>query len=236
MLKRTSAAVGGVFAGISAFGVLGGTRANPGGDSPQAMATLPNQETDGESVTVSMVNMPEGGYVSIHDLQRFDPETDPSGNELLGHSPPEHTVLQSIIGITDFLEPGMHNDVTVPLFGDFATFEADAALHNDDEDPTALARSQPLIVIPHLNADDTGDRFQEDPDNPGELLEIADPNLRDIPYLDGRSIVDTLDPVVNDIARVALEGDDEENVEEAQTLTQQIRQGVILPRVPDLDG
>jgi len=85
-----------------------------------------NQTTDGSTVTVEEVELPEGGYVAVHDTSLLDGE-----------------VLASVIGVSEYLEDG-GEDVEVELFdvpgGDF----------DDDE----LTETQALIAMPHQETND----------------------------------------------------------------------------------
>lgn len=139
---------------------------------PAAEIAFSDHETSGGSVTVDRVFMEEGGFVSIHDRRRFDGQ-----------------VLGSIIGITDFLEPGSHSGVSVPLF----TANATAPGPGDGQDASGLVENQPLIAIPHLDGNDSGS-FDGEPD----------PAYRNGPR--------TLDQfgAVNDYATVSVAGADPE--------------------------
>jgi len=155
-----------------------------------AKAKLASQSTDGKSVAVHYAYLPDGGYVSIHDVGRF-------GATRLGNDAPEDVILGSIVGITDYLEPGQYTNLTVDLFTKYATFEQDDALN----DGSRLVRSQPLLVIPHTNTDETGTGFREDPEDPG--TQLSGDAGGDGAYRDGPKTVSSL-PVVNDIATVSL--------------------------------
>ncbi|MBX0322366.1 hypothetical protein EGH21_04895 [Halomicroarcula sp. F13] len=61
--------------------------------------TFDDQESDGTTVTVSNVTLPDGGYVVVHD-------------ELLQ----DGDALNSVIGVSEYLEPGQYDEVTVTLF------------------------------------------------------------------------------------------------------------------------
>lgn len=111
-------------------------------DDPAAEITFPDQETPGGSVTVDHVYMEDGGFVSIHDRRRH-----------------EGRVLESIIGITDLLEPGSHSDVSVPLFTENAT----APGPGGGQDENGLVQGQGLIAIPHRDGNDSG-AFDGEPD------------------------------------------------------------------------
>ncbi len=55
-------------------------------------------ESDGNTVTVDRVDLPEGGFVTIHDASLFAGET-----------------FGSVVGTSDYLEAGHHHDVEVTL-------------------------------------------------------------------------------------------------------------------------
>ncbi|WP_254272647.1 DUF7282 domain-containing protein [Haloarcula marina] len=89
---------------------------------PTASATLADQTTDGTSVTVTNVSVSEGGYVTIHDASLLD------GN-----------VVGSVIGVSEYLEPGEYDEVTVTLFD----------VPGAEFDETELTENQTLIAMPH---------------------------------------------------------------------------------------
>lgn len=156
---------------LSAVGLTAGVTAKPSDDSAEPAATIDiqNQRSGGDTVTTASVTMVDGGFVSIHDRRRFQGE-----------------ILGSIIGITDSLAPGRHEDVPVDLFTDAAT--ADGPGEGQDED--GLTHTQPLLAIPHRNASGgVGDTFDGS----------ADGAYRDGPKKVGRF------PVVNDMATVRVD-------------------------------
>jgi hypothetical protein len=124
--------------------------------------------------------------VSIPDRRRF-----------------EGKILPSIIGITDFLEPGQHNNVEVPLF----TVNATAPGPVEGQDQNGLTESQPLIAILHRDANDSG-AFNGEP-NPD-------------PAYKGPGTLDALG-AVNDIATVFVEGADQQERNQAKNEEQQAR-------------
>lgn len=63
------------------------------------LVTIENQTTNGSMVTVQSLTLSEGGYVVIHDARRMD-----SG------------LARNIIGVSTYLDPGTHENVTVTLF------------------------------------------------------------------------------------------------------------------------
>ena len=78
-------------------------------ESETATVSFGNQTTEGDSVTVDSVSLPEGGFVAIHDTT-LTTEDDPLG---------------STIGATGYLEPGEHEEVTAQLL---ETIEEDQEL------------------------------------------------------------------------------------------------------------
>ena len=116
----TATAAIGVAAGLS------GTTVAQSGDS-SASAMFEDQETGGKNVTVQSATLPEGGFVAIHDgrLQ-------------------EGKVFESVIGVSDFLSAGTHEDVKVMLF---------QGVPGGDFDQQRLMEDQTLFAMPHLDTD-----------------------------------------------------------------------------------
>lgn len=87
---------------------------------PNGIVSFADQASDGTTVTVDGVYLPEGGFVVIHDEDPAD-----------GDSPTD------VIGASEYLEPGFHNSVEVEL-DEGEELEADqtvyAALHMDTDD------------------------------------------------------------------------------------------------------
>lgn len=140
------------------------------GDSSAQSATVAfeNQATDGRSVTVDSTNLPEGGYVAIHDASLLE------GN-----------VLESVVGVSDYLEAGSHEHVEITLF------EVEGANFQMSQ----LEGSQPLIAMPH----------QETNDN--ETYEfVASGGKQDGPYVDdGQAVVGLGFVSVGNVATVAFD-------------------------------
>ncbi|MDS0475085.1 hypothetical protein [Natrinema sp. 1APR25-10V2] len=89
----------------------------------EATVTFDNQTTEGETVVVAETTLPNPGFVTIHD------------SSLL-----EGDAIGSVIGVSDSLEAGTHEDITVTL---------DEPLEEDET----------LIAMPHQ---DTNDNQQYD--------------------------------------------------------------------------
>ena len=98
-------------------------------EDENASVEFNNVTTDGETVTVDSVTAPEGGFVAIHNLSLQDGNT-----------------LGSVIGVSEYVEPGTTEDVEVSLFeGVDGTEFTQSELRNNT--------SIPLIAMPHLDTD-----------------------------------------------------------------------------------
>jgi hypothetical protein len=115
-----------------------------------------NQTADGETVTVDSVTVPEGGFVAIHNLSLQDGNT-----------------LGSVIGVSEYLETGTHEDVEITLFeGVEGTEFSQSELKNN--------ANIPLIAMPH-----------SDTDGNEEYDFVASNGSEDGPYTaDGGALVD----------------------------------------------
>ncbi|WP_049898250.1 5'-nucleotidase C-terminal domain-containing protein [Halococcus agarilyticus] len=117
------------FANGSVFAPLG--KIGDGGEKAQsASVTFENQTTDGTTVTVESVTMSEGGFVAIHNASLFN-----------------DNVLGSVIGVSEKLSAGTHENVEVTLF--------DVPGQGFAED-TTLEESGTLIAMPHFDSNENG--------------------------------------------------------------------------------
>ncbi|WP_233514219.1 MULTISPECIES: hypothetical protein [unclassified Haloferax] len=83
----------------------------PTPEEPTASLQFDDQESDGSSVTVASANLSEGGYIAVIDENG------------------------SVVGATDYLEPGEQENVSVPLLeplNESATLTAQAHLDTND--------------------------------------------------------------------------------------------------------
>jgi len=138
---------------ISAGAVgVAGALANGAGGGPSADAATADsatvgsiqfsaQTSGGTTVTVDSVTVPDGGFVTIHDST--------VGDDALG----------SVVGTSEYLSPGTHENVTVSL-----------------EEP--LTESGTYVAMPHRDTD--GDRVYDF---------VADNGGTDGPYTEGESAV-----------------------------------------------
>jgi hypothetical protein len=115
-----------------------------------ATVNFSDQETDGTSVVVESTTLPEGGFVAIHDSSLLD------GN-----------VIGSVIGVSERLSPGLHENVTVELF-----------TVPGGPNETELTESDTLIAMPHL-----------DTNMNGMYDFVVSEGMEDGPYVDNGSAV-----------------------------------------------
>lgn len=104
----------------------GGETEREGDAGPFATIDFRNQSAAGGSVTVREVTLSEGGFVTLHDARLLDP--DPIG---------------SVVGVSEFLEPGQHQAVEIAI-----------------DDPNAITElelpARPLLPMPHLDTNGNG--------------------------------------------------------------------------------
>jgi len=95
-------------------------------DEESAAIDFQNQESDGGTITIASTSLPEGGFVAIHDPTLF-----------------EGDALGSVIGVSEYLDEGDHEDVEVDLFD----------VPGAEFDESELTGTIPLIPMPHLDTD-----------------------------------------------------------------------------------
>ncbi len=94
---------------------------------PFATVDFENQVLDGDTVSVGEAVLSEGGYVALHDARLVEGQT-----------------LESVVGVSEYLEPGRHRMIEVTLDDPDAVAEV----------PFPPAPVKPLIPMPHLETDD----------------------------------------------------------------------------------
>jgi hypothetical protein len=106
---------------------------SPEGGAAEAMVTFADQSSEGLTVAIASVFVPEGGYVAIHDASLL-----------------EGDALGSVIGVSDFLAAGTYTDLMVTLFD---------VPGLDVPSDTSLTEDQTLIAMPHreTNGNETYD-------------------------------------------------------------------------------
>jgi hypothetical protein len=99
-------------------------------EQPNATVTFNNQTSDGTTVTVESVTLSEGGFVAIHNA-----------------SLQEGNTLGSVVGVSEPLSAGTHENVEVTLF--------DVPGQNFSEG-MMLEENQTLIAMPHFDTNSNG--------------------------------------------------------------------------------
>ncbi|WP_101294490.1 DUF7282 domain-containing protein [Halegenticoccus soli] len=141
-----------VAASAGAALALGGT-AIAQEDAPSADVTFEDQTTDGKTVAVASVTLSEGGFVAIHDERLLDGDA-----------------LGSVVGVSEYLDAGAHEDVEVHLFD----------VKGAEFETTMLEGDQTLIAMPHLDSNGNG-----------EYDFVATGGAEDGPYTaDGEAVID----------------------------------------------
>lgn len=127
--RRFLAGAAGVAAASLATGTAAADDCGDDGDGagmedgePFSSVAFGNQPSDGSEIVVDATLLSDGGYVAIHD-----------GSLLQGQ------VVGSVVGVSAYLDPGVHYEVPVALFD----------VPGADFDREALETTQPLIAMPH---------------------------------------------------------------------------------------
>ncbi|SEN71118.1 CARDB protein [Halorientalis persicus] len=101
----------------------------PQDEESNATATvdLGDQASNGTTVTVDSVDISEGGYVAVHNVSLLDGDA-----------------VGSVIGVSEYLDPGEYEDVEIELF------DVPGVEYERDR----LAVGQTLYAMPHRDTDD----------------------------------------------------------------------------------
>nr|WP_058366740.1 PGF-CTERM sorting domain-containing protein [Haloparvum sedimenti] len=120
-------------------GPAGAAAAAASASDHQASVTFSEQTSGGSTVVVDEVTLPEGGFVTIHDASLAD------GN-----------VLGSVVGTSQYLEAGTHENVTVELTDevDDGTFHAMAHQDTDDDRQYTFVSSNGEVDGPYTTDGD----------------------------------------------------------------------------------
>lgn len=123
----------GAAAGVGAATLATTTVSAAGGDDdgdaddeeadPFAAVEFTNQYSDGSEIVVDATTLSHGGYVAIHDASLFD-----------------GAVIESVVGVSHYLEPGVHYQVPITMFD----------VPGADFDQSNLDGTTPLVAMPHV--------------------------------------------------------------------------------------
>lgn len=164
-----------------------------------------NDQTIGlgeDRVVIEEVFLPEDGYLSIHDAR----------TRLFGEGNTPRRVLESLIGISPLKPAGEYSNQGVQLFSRFAPAVSDFRRSGP------LAKSQPVIAIPHINT--TGANFDIFIDESGE----NDVLQGDVAFTENVERELTQMIAANDLALITVEGTAEHEQELAEDFTESIRE------------
>jgi len=131
--------------------------------TPFASIEFSNQYSEGTEIVVDATVLSDGGYVAIHDQTLF-----------------EGAVAPSVIGVSEYLEPGAHYRVPVELF--------DVPGSSFDRD--SLDGTTPLVPMPHQETD--GDETYDFVTSEGE--EDGPYATAGLPVVDGGFVTVDSDP------------------------------------------
>ncbi|UWG47957.1 S-layer-forming halobacterial major cell surfaceglycoprotein [Halanaeroarchaeum sp. HSR-CO] len=121
---------------------------------PTASVTFDDQTSNGTAVVVDEANLSDGGFVVIHESASLA----------------EGDALGSTIGVSEYLSPGTHENVTVTLFD----------VPGQDFTETELEDDTNLTAMPHLDTNDNS-----------EFDFVSEEGAEDGPYTeDGEAVVD----------------------------------------------
>lgn len=151
--------------------------------SDDAAVGIDDQDSDGTTVTVDSLYVPEGGYVTIHD------------STLL-----EGDALGSVVGVSEYMDAGYHEDVNVTLF---------EGVEGADFEESELTENETLIAMPHLETtdDETYDFVASEGEDDG-------------PYTtDGEAVTDAGDVMLVTDDDTAPVDEEEETTSEDETTT-----------------
>ncbi|AKU08408.1 DUF7282 domain-containing protein [Haloferax gibbonsii] len=182
-----------------------GEQPEPEPEEPTASLQFDDQESDGSSVTVASANLSDGGYIAILDENG------------------------SVVGATDYLEPGEQENVSVPLLeslNESATLTAQAHLDTNDNQTLDFLTSNgtedgPYTVNGTPVTDDAEVTVGEEPtpeeptaslqfddqESDGSSVTVASANLSDGGYI---AVIDENGSVIG--ATDYLEPGEQENV------------------------
>ena len=154
-----------------AFITVEGSRADVAErESIRPSIDISNQRFANDSVTVDSATLPRGGFIVVHDQSVL---------------PPENQTVSSAIGVTNYLPPGEHENITVPVLSG------------------SLNRSQTVVADAHYDTntnrtfDFVASRAREDVAyvRDGELVEArADVTVPGQPVPTSTTIVGTTSP------------------------------------------
>ncbi|WP_226038956.1 hypothetical protein [Natrinema sp. DC36] len=142
-----------------------------------ASIDVPDQESNGEQVTIEDVSLSEGGFVAIYEGLAVDADPD------------------AIIGVSDYLEAGDHENVTIEL-----------------DDP--ISSSGSIVAVPHHDTNDDGTFQYAESDGEEDVPYVTGAGA---PVIDGAFVTVADEPDEPDEATATLSVADQQG--DGETLT-----------------
>lgn len=97
----------------AAYGAVGGMSGTAAAQESEAEIVFPAQGTSGYSVDIESATIPDGGFIALIDPVNPHERLWPIEGETM---PSEQQIIESqMIGRTEYLEPGTHEDLTLEL-------------------------------------------------------------------------------------------------------------------------
>ncbi|WP_407036744.1 DUF7282 domain-containing protein [Halovalidus salilacus] len=177
-------------------------------DAPEASIMF-QQDSDGETVDIGQVTLEEGGFVAVHDSSLLD------GN-----------VVGSVIGSSEYLEPGTHESVEVQLDEPLEDDEAVIAmphLDTNDNEENDFVETEGEEDGPYL--DSTGD-----PVTDGAYIVISDDNATDEPVVEN----ETEDNVTDE--EPVAENETEDDIDEEEPVVDNETEDNVTEEEPVVDN
>ena len=147
-----------------------GTDTNETDGNETATLDFNDQESDGTTIAVDDVTLPRDGYVAIHNDSLLDGDA-----------------VGSVVGVTDYLEAGTYDDLTVELFD----------VPGAEFDESELTENATLIAMPHeeTTGNETYDFVSSNGTDDGPFTEAGEPVTDDanISVVDETNDTDTSD-------------------------------------------
>lgn len=129
---------GGSSSGVAVQETMAQETTTAGGQT--ANITFENQTSNGTVVVINRAVLPDGGFIAIHHIHDANETPTPTTEESEDHDNQtteehEHDAGGIHIGNSTFLEPGVHENVTIMLNQTVAENQTlEAALHEDTND------------------------------------------------------------------------------------------------------
>lgn len=148
------------------------------GSESGAYVDLGDQTSNGLTVTVDSVTLPEGGYVSVQDPTNFTNYDDGSGDDDPFNRSIESFFGRTILGVSEYLDSGTHEDVEVDLDIPFEGGTRLLAMAHED-----TGEGESFEYVDSLGEEDAGYTFSgPNPVARDALMEYTEPEPASFTY------------------------------------------------------